>query len=76
VGTATLIFGICYTVFSEWLNVVVRAAWAYSGLMPVIPLLGMDVGLSPLLQWIVLPLAAFWFAYRGAALHSLRTSMA
>jgi hypothetical protein len=55
-------FGLAYTVFSEWLNVSVRKSWAYSELMPVVPLL--DAGLSPLLQWIVLPLAAFWWAGR------------
>jgi hypothetical protein len=53
------VFGIGYTVFSEWLNVVIRAAWAYSEWMPVIPLFGHKIGLSPLLQWIVVPAVAF-----------------
>ena len=56
----TLAFGLAYTVFSEWLNIEVRQAWAYSDLMPVIPVI--DAGLSPLLQWIVIPLAAFRWA--------------
>jgi hypothetical protein len=60
VAGSTIISGLCYTVFSEWLNIDVRAAWAYSDLMPVIPVL--DVGLSPFSQWIVLPILAFWFA--------------
>jgi len=47
--------GLAYAVFSEWLNIVVRAAWAYSELMPVISLFGTDVGLSPLAQWMAEP---------------------
>lgn len=58
-------FGLGYTLFSEWLNIVIRAAWAYSDLMPIIPVL--DAGLSPVLQWIVIPLAGFWWAARDAA---------
>lgn len=48
-----LAFGIGYTVYSEWLNVSVRGSWAYSPLMPTLPLLG--IGLAPLLQWLVVP---------------------
>lgn len=52
-----IVIGIAYTVFSEWLNVEVRQSWTYSVWMPVLPLLG--TGLSPVLQWIFVPLAAF-----------------
>tara|TARA_R110000772_G_scaffold36147_2_gene86768 strand:- start:781 stop:1269 length:489 start_codon:yes stop_codon:yes gene_type:complete len=52
--------GLGYTIFSEWLNIVIREAWAYSDLMPIVPIV--DAGLSPLLQWIVIPLVAFWWA--------------
>lgn len=51
--------GVAYTAFSEWLNVVIRASWAYSEWMPVISLFGLSIGLSPLLQWIAVPCAAF-----------------
>jgi hypothetical protein len=54
----SLIVGIAYTIFSEWLNVVVRASWDYSELMPVVSALGLHIGVSPLLQWIVVPTAA------------------
>ncbi|WP_230534301.1 hypothetical protein [Microvirga roseola] len=64
VAALTIIFGVAYTTFSEWVNIVIRAAWAYSDLMPVVTVLGFDVGLSPLLQWIVIPLAAFAWAGR------------
>ena len=63
VAAVAIIFGVAYTIFSEWLNIVVRESWAYSDLMPVIPVI--DAGLSPVAQWIVLPLLAFWWAYRG-----------
>ena len=63
VALAAIAIGVTYTVFSEWLNIVVRRSWAYSELMPVIPLVG--AGLSPALQWMVVPLAGFWFARRG-----------
>src|SRR5207253_1773377 len=54
-----ILFGAGYTVFSEWLNVVVRASWAYSEWMPVMRLFGQEIGLSPLLQWIIVPAVAF-----------------
>ena len=57
---AAIVFGVCYTVFSEWLNIEVREAWAYREIMPVLPLI--DAGLSPILQWIATPLAAWWWA--------------
>jgi len=60
----TVVFGVSYTIFSEWLNIEIRGAWAYRDAMPVIPLL--DAGLSPVLQWILVPLAGFWWAMRPA----------
>ncbi len=59
VAILTVAFGVGYTAFSEWLNVVVRASWAYSDWMPVVTVLGQRIGLSPLLQWIVVPAIAF-----------------
>ena len=60
VATATLLVGLAYTVFSEWLNVEVRGSWGYASAMPRVPPLG--TGLSPLLQWVVVPLVAFTWA--------------
>jgi hypothetical protein len=51
-ATAVLL-GLAYTIFSEWLNVEVRESWSYSALMPRLPIIG--TGLSPVLQWILLP---------------------
>lgn len=67
VTLATLVLGVGYTVFSEWLNIVVRSSWAYSGLMPVVPVA--NIGLSPLLQWILIPMIALWIARRKALEH-------
>jgi hypothetical protein len=64
VAILAILLGLAYTVFSEWLNVVVRASWAYSDLMPVVTAFGLRVGLSPLLQWIVIPAAAFMITKR------------
>lgn len=68
VAAVTILSGLAYTVFSEWLNVSVRGSWTYAAAMPVVPVLG--TGLSPLLQWIVVPCLAFWRAARGRAMES------
>ncbi|MFN0164218.1 MAG: hypothetical protein ACKVQQ_23525 [Burkholderiales bacterium] len=54
--------GVGYTVFSEWLNTTARGSWTYADTMPVLPIL--DVGLTPVLQWVVVPCAAFWLGRR------------
>ena len=58
VAAVAIVAGIAYTVYSEWLNTVVRQSWAYAAAMPVLPPFG--TGLSPFLQWIVIPAIAFW----------------
>ncbi len=55
IAAMTTLLGTSYTIFSEWMNVVALQSWSYSKLMPVIPLGGFDVGLSPLLQWLLIP---------------------
>ena len=57
VALATLFFGIGYTIYSEWSNTVVLKTWAYSELMPRLPVLG--TGLSPLIQWLIVPILGF-----------------
>ncbi len=64
VAALTLIFGASYTVFSEWFNVSVRGSWAYAPSMPTLPPLG--TGLTPLLQWIVIPSIALAMVSRAA----------
>ena len=60
VAAPAILAGVAYTIFSEWHNTEVRNSWAYSSLMPTLP--GLGTGLSPLLQWFVIPIAAFWWA--------------
>src|SRR5215469_14364523 len=52
-----IVLGAGYTIFSEWLNVEIRRSWSYTAAMPVLPILG--TGLTPLLQWLVVPGLAF-----------------
>lgn len=47
------LLGAGYTVYSELANVYPRGSWSYAESMPMVPLL--HVGLTPLLQWVVLP---------------------
>jgi len=68
VGAATIFFGIGYTVFSEWTNVAIRKSWAYSDLMPTLPPIG--TGLTPLLQWLIVPALALFAANRAAQSNS------
>ena len=51
-AAVAVVSGLAYTALSEWLNVSVRGSWAYSPAMPQL----FGLGLSPLLQWLLLPL--------------------
>jgi hypothetical protein len=59
-GLVTVVLGVAYTMFSEWLNVEVRGSWAYAAAMPRVPPLG--TGLTPLAQWLVLPTVSLLWA--------------
>ena len=56
VGVCTLLFGLICTIYSEYLNTVVRLAWRYTDAMPVLPVLG--TGLAPFMQWVFVPAIA------------------
>ena len=59
-GGAIVVTGaMAYTVWSEWHNVYRAGNWGYTVEMPLI----FGIGLSPLLQWLILP-PAMVFAYR------------
>lgn len=71
VAMLTTGLGTAYTIFSEWLNV--RAAnWTYADSMPTIPLGGFELGVTPLLQWLVLPGLALALARSGQARQPVR----
>ena len=67
VAVLAVAFGVAYTGFSEWLNLFVRRSWAYSEWMPVVPIAG-GIGLSPLLQWLVVPGVGFWVVRKRISL--------
>jgi len=50
-GSILIVLGLGYTVFSEWYNVYRIGSWAYSNAMPLI----FGIGITPLLQWLVVP---------------------
>ncbi len=56
VAAATVISGIAATASIEHLSIA-RGIWAYWDLMPMLP--GTGIGLSPLAQWIAIPVLAF-----------------
>lgn len=56
-----VVLALAYTVFSERVNLAL-GNWSYSAWMPLLPWL--EVGLSPVLQWIVVPCLAWWWAHR------------
>ena len=62
-ATITVLGGLAYTVFSEWLNTEIRGSWAYTDWMPTLPLIGS--GLVPLAQWLLVPPFALWWVSHG-----------
>lgn len=67
VAVTAIALGVAYAGFSEWMNVYVRRSWAYSELMPVVAVAGYRIGLSPLVQWVVVPAIAFRVVHRFQA---------
>jgi hypothetical protein len=62
IAAGTVLIGVVFTAFSEWLNTIVLRSWAYSERMPVLELAGVEIGASPLAQWVVLPPLALYLA--------------
>jgi len=50
-GAMVVIGAMAYTTWSEWYNVYRAGGWGYSASMPLI----FGIGVSPLLQWLILP---------------------
>lgn len=61
-GTLTVYFatGLVITVALEWLNVYALGRWSYAADMPTV----LGIGMTPLLQWMVLPPLVLWLAGR------------
>lgn len=54
--------GLLTTVGLEYFNTEMTDRWAYDGSMPVLPVLG--TGLSPILQWVFVPMFVLWYMRR------------
>ena len=50
-GMMLITMGMGYAVFSEWYNVYRIESWAYSDAMPLV----FGIGITPLMQWLVVP---------------------
>ncbi len=57
-----LAMGIALTIAFEFYYTNISLRWTYSELMPLVPPFG--TGLSPLLQWMTIPLLVLWFTRR------------
>lgn len=55
IAALTVLTGAGYTVFSEWINTVATQSWKYADAMPVLRVSGVELGLAPLLQWLLVP---------------------
>jgi hypothetical protein len=58
-GAIAVIGAMVFTAWSEWYNVYRAGNWGYTASMPMI----LGIGLSPLLQWLILP-SVMVVAYR------------
>ncbi len=68
-GAVATFFGLAYTAYSEWYNVYQAGAWAYSARMPLI----FGIGLAPLLQWLLVPIATLLIARAWDRTHAHKT---
>jgi len=65
-GVIVVIGAMAFTAWSEWRNVYQVGGWAYTADMPLI----FGIGLSPMLQWLILP-PLMTIAYRALSLQLL-----
>jgi hypothetical protein len=62
IAVATALVGVTYTVFSEWMNLTILRSWTYAESMPRLTLGELELGLTPLAQWLVVPPLALHLA--------------
>ncbi len=61
-GAFMLAAGLAFTASSEWYNVYRAGNWAYTAAMPLVA----GIGLAPLLQWFIVPVAMILILRRMA----------
>lgn len=54
----------------EWMAIHVQGRWAYAASMPIVPVV--QIGLAPVLQWLILPPLVVWFVKRQLAGSTIR----
>jgi hypothetical protein len=59
-GAIAIIAGLIYTAYSEWRNVYQLGSWAYTDAMPLV----FGIGLAPLLQWLLIPVACILLPHK------------
>jgi len=59
VSVLAIIIASVYTGYSEWYNVHIKGVWTYTSAMPTLSVAGYAIGLTPILQWLVVPSVAF-----------------
>lgn len=62
IAALTAFAGTAYTIFSEWMNTTVLSAWTYAEAMPTLELASLEIGASPIAQWLLLPPLALYLA--------------
>ena len=62
IAALTVLFGVAYTVLSEWMNIRILRSWAYAEAMPRLSLGEFELGLTPLAQWLIVPPLALYLA--------------
>lgn len=60
IALLSTLFGAAYTVWSEWMNITLLRSWTYAESMPRLSLGDFELGLTPLVQWLLIPSAAMY----------------
>ncbi|MFU0505252.1 hypothetical protein [Pseudaminobacter sp. NGMCC 1.201702] len=61
-AVVTVLTGFLLTVAIEWVSVHLLGRWSYDAKMLLLPYV--NVGISPLLQWLIVPAAVLWLTLR------------
>jgi hypothetical protein len=67
---ATVLAGILLTVAIESASVHLLGRWVYDPEMPLLPIF--LIGISPLLQWLIVPAAVLWLTFRAVRVGNTR----
>ncbi|MGB3755651.1 MAG: hypothetical protein WBA07_04665 [Rivularia sp. (in: cyanobacteria)] len=63
-----ILVSLVITIIFEKLATGVLNRWEYADIMPTLPVLG--TGLTPIIQWIIIPLIIIWFVKRQVSFHN------